>query len=127
MRAASIFPIVINGDDGMAIESSWMSQGYVGTSVNFYAFHGGQLVNLNSTPIIIAGDNSGASTDSSQAVEVTATWFFDSADKKALVVDYKIQARGASRVERAVWRLQGMSLVLSRGAVPPEVSAASGG
>ena len=122
-----ISPIEINGDDGMAIESGGMFQGYSSTVVDFYAFHAGQLVSLNSAPIVIAADNSGAATDPSKAVEVTATWFFDPADKTALVVDYKIEAHGASRVERAVWRLKGTSLVLSRGHVPPEVSVASGG
>jgi hypothetical protein len=111
----------------MAIESGGTFQGYTSTGVDFYAFHAGQLVSLNSTPIVIYADNSGASTDSSRAIEATATWFFDPADKAVLVVDYKIQARGASRVERVVWRLQGTSLVLSRGHIPPEVSAASGG
>jgi hypothetical protein len=122
-----ISPIEINGDDGIAIESGGTFQGYSSTAVDFYAFHAGRLVSLNDTPIIVAADNSGASVDPSQAVEATATWFFDPADKTALVVDYKIQAHGASRVERAVWRLQGTSLVLSRGRVPPEVSKASGG
>jgi hypothetical protein len=66
--------------------------------------------------------------DSSNATEVvTAKWFFDPADKTALVVDYKINAHGATRNERVVWRLQGTSLVLSRGHVPPEVSPAPGG
>jgi hypothetical protein len=123
----NISAVEIDGDDGMAIESGGMFQGYGFTAVDFYAFHAGQLVSLNDTPIIIAADNSGAMADPSRAIEVTAKWFFDPTDKTALVVDYKIQAHGASRVERAVWRLQGTSLVLSRGRVPPEVSKASGG
>jgi hypothetical protein len=112
---------------GMAIESRGMFQGYGFTAVDFYAFHAGQLVSLNDTPITITADNSGAMADPSRTIEVTAKWFFDPTDKTALVVDYKIQAHGPSRVERAVWRLQGTSLVLSRGRVPPEVSKASGG
>ena len=120
-----ISAIEIGGDDGMAIESGGMFQGYAFTAVDFYAFHAGQLVSLNTTPIFIAADNSGAMADPSKAIEVTATWFFDSADKTALVVDYKVRAHDAARVERAVWRLQGRSLVLSRGRVPPEVSAAA--
>jgi len=104
-----------------------MFQGYAFTAVDFYAFHAGRLVNLNTTPIFVAADNSGAMADPSKSIEVTAKWFFDPADKTALVVDYKIEAHGASRVERAIWRLQGTSLVLSRGRIPPEVSAASGG
>ena len=86
-----------------------------------------RLVSLNTTPIFIAADNSGAVVEPSKAIEVTAKWFFDPADKTAFVVDYKIEAHGAARVERVVWRLQGKSLVLSRGRVPPEVSEASGG
>ena len=116
-----ISPIEIAGDDGMAIENDTMFTGCAFATVNFYAFHAGQLVSLNPTFIIIATDNSGAMRDPSNAVKVTATWFFDPAHKRALVVDYKIEAHGASRVERALWRLQGTSLVLSRGHVPPEV------
>ncbi len=122
-----ISAIEIGGDDGMAIESGGMFQGYAFTAVDFYAFHAGKLVSLNSDPITIAADNSGAETDPSKAIEATGKWSFDPADKTALVVDYKIKAHGASRIERAVWRLKGTSLVLSRGRVPPEVSAASGG
>jgi hypothetical protein len=123
----NISAVEIDGDDGMAIESGGMFQGYGFTAVGFYAFHAGQLVSLNDAPITISADNSGAMTDPSKAIEVNASWFFDPADNTALVVDYKIQAHGASRVERAVWRLQGTSLVLSRDRVPPEVSQASGG
>ena len=122
-----ISPVEIGGDDSMAIESGGMFQGYGFTAVDFYAFHAGQLVSLNPSPIIIAADNSGAETDPGKAIEVTAKWFFDPADTKALVVDYKVEARGAARVERVVWRLEGTSLVLSHGRVPPEVSKASGG
>jgi len=122
-----ISAVEIDGDDGMAIESGGMFQGYGFSVVDFYAFHAGQLVSLNSTPIIVAADNSGAMTDPNKAIEETAKWFFDPADKGALVVDYKIKAGGATRVERVVWRLQGGSLVLFRGRIPKEVSEASGG
>jgi hypothetical protein len=122
-----ISPIEIGGDDGMAIKSGGMFQGYSFAGVDFFAFHAGQLISLNKTPITVADDNSGAMGDSSNAIEVTAKWFFDPADKTALVVDYVIKAHGGKRVERVVWRLQGTSLVLFRGRVPPEVSGASGG
>jgi hypothetical protein len=122
-----ISAVQIGGDDGMAIESGGMFQGYAFTAVDFYAFHAGRLLGLNTTPIFIAADNSGAEMDSSKAIEVTAKWFFDPADKTALVVDYKIEAHGAARVERVTWRLKGTSLVLSHGRVPPEVSQAAGG
>ncbi len=122
-----ISPIEIAGDDGMAIESGGTFQGYTSTVVDFYAFRAGRLIGLTRSSIVIAADNSGAETDPKKAIEVTATWFFDPADKTSLIVDYKIEAHGASRVERAIWRLQGTSLVLSRGRIPPEVAAASGG
>jgi hypothetical protein len=122
-----ISPITIVGDDAMAIESGGTFQGFASTAISFYAFHAGRIVNLNPDPIVIAADSSGATSDPGKAVVVTATWFFDPADKSALVIDYKIEARGATRIERAVWRLQGTSLVLSRGRIPPEISAPSGG
>jgi hypothetical protein len=122
-----ISPIEIGGDDGMAIKSSGMFQGYSSTAVDFFVFHTGQLVSLNKTPITIAADNGGAVGDSGRTIEVTAKWSIDPADKTALVVDYKIKADGAARIERVVWRLQGTSLVLSHGRVPPEVSQATGG
>jgi hypothetical protein len=122
-----ISPIEIGADDGMAIESGGTFQGYSFTAVDFFAFHAGQLLSLNDTPIITAADNSGAMVDPSKGSEVTTKWAFDPADKTALVVDYEIKAHGATRVERVIWRLQGTSLVLSHGQVPPEVSEASGG
>ena len=111
----------------MAIESGGTFQGYTFSVVVFFAFHAGQLVNLNDTPMMIDADNGGAVVDPGKTIEVTSKWFFDPSDKSSLVVDYKIEARGATRVERVIWRLQGTSLVLSRGRVPPEVSEASGG
>jgi len=120
-------PTEIGDDDGMAIESGGTFQGYASTVVDFFAFHSGQLVKLNTTPIIIAADNGGAVVDPGKAIDVTAKWSFDPADKTALVVDYKIKAHGVARAERVIWRLQGTSLVLSHGRVPAEVSEASGG
>lgn len=76
---------------------------------------------------MLSADDEGATDDVSKATVVTGSWFFDPADKSALVVDYKIDAKGATRVERVVWRLQGGKLVLARGRVPPEVTRASGG
>jgi hypothetical protein len=125
--AGDIVPVENGGDDGMAIESGGMFQGYAFTAIDFFAFHAGQLVHLNDTPIMIAADNGGAVIDPGKTIEVSAKWSFDPPDKTALVVDYKIKAHGAARVERVVWRLQGTSLVLSHGRVPPEVSEASGG
>ena len=120
--------IEIGSDDGMAIESGGMFQGYSSAGVDFYAFHAGQLISLNKTPITVADDNSGAVGDSGETVEVTAKWFLDPGDNTAVVVDYEIKAHGGTRVERVIWRLQGTSLVLSHGHIPPEISpTASGG
>ena len=63
--------------------------------------------------------------DASKAIVVTGSWFIDPADKTALVIDYKIGAKGQKRVERVVWRFQDDKLVLTRGRVPPEVAQAS--
>jgi hypothetical protein len=122
-----ISSVEIGGDDGMAIESGGTFQGYTFAAVDFFAFHAGRLVNLNKTPIIVAGDNSGAVIDPGKTIEMTAKWSIDPANHSALVVDYQIKAHGATRLERVVWRLQGTSFVLSSGHVPPEVSEASGG
>jgi hypothetical protein len=123
-----VSPIEIAGDDAMAIESGGTFQGYTSTRLDFFAFRAGALVDLApSPPIVLDADDEGAATDASKAIAVSASWFFDPSDKTALVVDYKIDAKGASRVERVVWRLQGGKLALARGRVPPEVTEASGG
>jgi len=123
--AGDVSSIEIGGDDGMAVESGGTFQGYSSTALDLYAFHAGQLVNINGGPALLSADNSGA--EPSKSIEVTGKWFFDPADKTALIVDYKIEARGAARTERVTWRLQGTSLVLSHGRVPPEASEAAGG
>jgi hypothetical protein len=123
-----VSPIEIAGDDAIVIESGGMFQGYASTRLDFFAFHAGALVDLNPDPqVIIDADDVGAMADARKGVVVSGSWFFDPTDKTALVVDYKIEARGATRVERVVWRLQGDKLVLTRGRVPPEVAEASGG
>ncbi len=123
-----VWPVEISGDDAMAIESGGMFQGYSSTHLDFFAFHAGALVDLKPKPqVALDADNEGATVDASKAIVVGGTWFIDPKDKTALVVDYKINAKGATRVERVVWRLQGGKLVLTRGRVPPEVTQASGG
>lgn len=123
-----IWPIEIAGDDAVAIESGGMFQGYSSSHLDFFAFRAGALVDLEPKPqIVLDADNEGATADASKAITVQASWFFDPADKTQLVVDYKIEAKGATRVERVVWRLQDGKLVLTRGRVPPEVTEASGG
>jgi hypothetical protein len=123
-----VWPIEIAGDDAMAIESGGTFQGYTSTSVDFFVFRSGALIDLEPRPqVVLDADNGGAMTDESKAIGVQGSWFFDPTDKTALVVDYKIEARGSTRIERVVWRLQGGKLVLARGRVPPEVTQASGG
>ncbi len=123
-----VWPIEIAGDDAMAIESGGTFQGYSSSRLDVFAFRAGALVDLDPKPqVVLSADDEGATADSGKAIVVAASWFFDPADKTTLVVDYKIDARGATRVERVVWRLQGGKLVLTRGRVPPEVTEASGG
>jgi hypothetical protein len=123
-----VWPIEISGDDAMAIESGGTFQGYTSSHIDFFAFHAGALTDLDpKPPVVLSADNGGATEDAGKATVVEGSWFFDPADKTALVVDYKIAAKGATRVERVVWRLQGGKLVLTRGRLPPEAVQASGG
>jgi hypothetical protein len=89
--------IEIGGDDGMAIKSGGTFQGYSFTAVDFFAFHSGELVRLNKTPIIVDADNGGAVVDPGKTIEVTGKWSLDPADKSSLVVDYEIKAHGSTR------------------------------
>ena len=123
-----VWPIEIAGDDAMAIESGWMGQGYSSSVLDLFAFHAGALIDLKPKPLIMLNaSDEGVTGDASKAIVVQGSWFFDPTDKTALVVDYKIDAKGSTRVERVVWRLQGGKLTLTRGRVPPEVTEASGG
>ena len=87
--------VEIGGDDGMAIESGGTFHGYSSTGLDLYAFQAGRLVSISGGPTTVSADNSGAEPD--KAIEVTGKWFFDPTDKTALIVDYKIEARGAVR------------------------------
>ena len=114
-----VWPIEIAGDDAMAIESGGTFQGYTSSQLDFFAFHAGALIDLEpKPPVVLAADDEGATGDASKAIVVRGSWFFDPTEKTALVVDYKIDAKGSTRVERVVWRLQGGKLVLTRGRVP---------
>jgi hypothetical protein len=123
----NVSAVEIGGDDGVAIESGGMFQGYSFTALDLFAFHSGKLVSLNKAPMMIDAANGGAVVNPDKTIEVTAKWSLDPADKTALVVDYKVRARGAARLERVVWRLEGNSLVLAHGRVPPEVFEIWGG
>jgi hypothetical protein len=123
-----VWPIKIAGDDAMVVESGGTFQGYSSSHLDFFAFHAGALIDLEPKPqVVLDADDAGAAEDASKAIVVRGSWFFDPSDKTALVVDYKIDAKGATRVERVVWRLQGGKLALTRGRVPPEVTQAGGG
>ncbi len=123
-----VWPIQVAGDDAIAIESGGVFQGYSSSHLDLFAFHAGALVDLEPKPqVVLDADNEGAMADASKAVVVDGSWFFDPTDKTALVVDYKINANGLSRIERVVWRLQGGKLVLTRGRMPSEITQAGGG
>jgi len=122
------WPIQIAGDDALAIQGGGTFQGHTSSAIFFFVFRAGLIVDLGpNPPVTLDADNSGAMDDQSQAIAVTGSWFFDPSDKSSLVVDYKIDAKGATRVERVVWRVQGGKLVLSKGQVPQEVTDARGG
>ena len=122
-----VWPIEIGGDDAMAIKSGGTFQGYSSSHIDFFAFRADALVDLEKPPVVLSADTGRAPEDASKTTVVAGSWFIDPADKTALVVDYKIDAKGPTRVERVVWRLQDGKLVLTRGRVPPEVTQASGG
>ena len=125
---ANAWPIEIADDDALAIESGGTFQGYTASALDLFVFRNGALVNLSPEPqITLDADNGGVRDNASQAIGVSASWFFDPTDRTALVVDYKIDARSAKRVERVVWRLQDGKLVLTKGHVPQEVIDARGG
>ncbi len=125
--AGAIWPIEIVGDDGFVVVSGGTFQGYTSSVLSFFAFQGGNLKTLEAPDRIILGADNGGAAGDAKAVSATGSWFFDPTDKASLVVDWKITAKGATRVDRAVWRLQGARLVLTKGRVPPEVAAAAGG
>ena len=122
-RAGDISPIAIAGDDGFVVESAVESLGRTRTRIDFFVFSNGILKDLDATPpIMIRANEPRVAGDEKTAIVVDATWFFDPADRTALVVDYKIVAKGGTRIERAVWRLEVGRLVLSKGRPPPELA-----
>ena len=116
-QVADLTPITIDGDDAFVAESEANADGRRTTRLDFFAFHGGALTDLDPTPqVVIVTDGA------MDAPSVKATWFFDPIDKTSLVVDYKIESKGESRIARAVWRLQAGHLTLARGKPPPETA-----
>ena len=126
--AGDITPLTIGGDDGMVIEGGGTFQGYTFVNLDFYAFKAGQVVHLVAEPAItIEANNGGAITDERQAIDVAGSWSIPAVPGTELAVDYKIKARGRSRIEHLVWTLYNSRLVLTHGRMPPEVEQASGG
>ena len=122
--AGDVSAVEIGGDDGVAIESGGTFQGYSSTGLDFYAFHAGHLVSISGGPATLSVDNSGA--EPSKAIEVTGKWFFDPVTRRLSLSTTRSRLAARSDTERVIWRLQGTSLVLSRGRVPPELSEAGG-
>ncbi len=121
---ASVTPIAIGGDDGIAIESGGLFQGYASSALDLYAFRQHGLVPLESgAPLIIAGDNSGAETDASKTIEVESAWSLASGE---LTVDYRVTDARGKRDSRAVWSVGETTLTLKSGAPPKELAKATG-
>ncbi len=121
---ASVTPIAIGGDDGIAIESGGTFQGYTSSALDLYAFRQRGLVPLDAgAPLIIAGDNSGAEADASKTVEVDSAWSIASGE---LTVDYRVADARGKRDSRAVWSIGETALTLKSGAPPKELARATG-
>lgn len=115
--AGDITPLTIGGDDGLVIESGGTFQGFTSAGLDLYVFKVGHLVQLTADPPIPTGsDNEGATGEGGQPIDVTASWSVAPLPGAALTVDYKVRAHGRTRVERAVWTLQGSRLVLTQAA-----------
>ena len=117
----NISAVEIGGDDGMAIESGGMFQGYSFSAVDFFAFHAGQLVSLNDTPIMIDADNGGAVTDPDKTIEVTGEVVPRSRGQNG--PRRRLQDQGSRRDAGRARHLApaGNLAVLAHGRVPPEV------
>ena len=94
-------PIAIGGDDGIAIESGGLFQGYASSALDFYAFRKPGLVALAAgAPLIVAGDNSGDKTEASKTIEVESAWSLAGGE---LTIDYRVTDAGGQHDSRAVW------------------------
>jgi hypothetical protein len=121
---ASVTPIAIGGDDGIAIESGGLFQGYASSALDLYAFRQRGLVPLDAgAPLIIAGDNSGAETDASKTIEIESAWSLAGGE---LTVDYRVTDAHGKRDSRAVWSVGETALTLRSGAPPKELAKATG-
>ena len=121
---ASVTPIAIGGDDGMAIESGGTFQGYTSSALDLYAFRQRGLVALEAgAPLMIEADNSGAESDTSKTIEVESAWSLAGGD---LTIDYRVTDAHGKRDNRAVWSVGESALTLKSGAPPKELAKAAG-
>jgi len=121
---ASVTPIAIGGDDGIAIESGGLFQGYASSALDLYAFRQHGLVHLDAgAPLIIAGDNSGAETDAGKTIEVESAWSLAGGE---LTIDYRVTDARGKRDSRAVWSVGETALTLKSGTPPKELARATG-
>ena len=121
---ASVTPIAIGGDDGIAIESGGTFQGYTSSALNLYAFRQRGLVALAAgAPLLIAGDNSGVDADASKTIEVDSAWSLAAGE---LTIDYRVTDARGKRDSRAVWSVGESALTLKSGAPPKELAKAAG-
>ena len=121
---ASVTPIAIGGDDGIAIESGGLFQGYASSALDLYAFRRQGVVHLEAgSPLVIAGDNSGAETDAGKTIEVESAWSLAAGE---LTIDYRVADGRGKRDSRAVWSVGETTLTLKSGAPPKELAKATG-
>ena len=121
---AAVTPIAIGGDDGIAIESGGLFQGYASSALDLYAFRQHGLVHLEpGAPLLVAGDNSGAETDASETIEVESAWSISGGE---LTIDYRVTDARGQRDSRAVWSVGDTTLTLKSGAPPKELAKAAG-
>lgn len=117
--------IQLAGHDAFAIASGGTFQGYTSSAVSFFVFEAGRLVELK--PFLpLSADNGGAMTDESKAISVDGSWHVDAGRPDAITIAYKVKARGSSRSSDATWIIEGTTLSLKTGRVPPEYEAAGG-
>jgi hypothetical protein len=121
---ASISPIAIGADDGLAIEAGGTFQGYSNTALDLFAFRRQGLVHLESGgPLYLAGDNGGAENDPNKAITVDSAWSLANGE---LTIEYRIADGRGQRQARAVWTVGDTQLTLKSGAVPKEMARAVG-
>lgn len=117
--------IQLAGHDAFAVESGGTFQGYTTSTVSFFVFENGRLVELK--PFLpLSADNSGAMTDDRKAISVDGSWQVGPGRPDAITVAYKVTARGRERRASATWVVAGSTLSLKNGRVPPEYEAAGG-